>query len=105
MALIDHQDDGIDIEPPHYRASQSLNAAVRIVVVGRVAGRVVRTHCGSFPDCRNRLDLRVYKGSLPLLVQAQPTRRLLQNLGGMIRGGRESRPVIMSAADDSRLTA
>lgn len=58
MALINHQDDCIDVEPAHYRTAKALYPAVGIVVVRRMACGVIGVHCVSLSDYRNRLDLK-----------------------------------------------
>ena len=86
VALIDHEYDRIDIEPPHDRPTEPLDSAVGIVVVGRVARRVVGVHSVSLSDYRNRLDPESEPDNLSGAVSAHAHRRLLVNRGGMTGG-------------------
>lgn len=72
VPLVDHVDDYIDSEPSHHWPAKALNAAVEIDVIRCVACCVVRVHGESLSDLRNRLDLRVNKGTVPLLIKLSP---------------------------------
>lgn len=49
------------------------DAVVVLALLMQIIGNNVGRHSASLSDCHNRLDLRVNKGILPLLIQAQPT--------------------------------
>ena len=56
MAIVDSAYDIVDGIPPT-RAAETLNAAVGVVIIRRMALGIIGIHCVSLSDCRNRLDL------------------------------------------------